>query len=81
MVFWILLWSKSHSEQFSQVERSGGVKLYTWSTLKPNLNPNPKRWFCCKNKSEKKKCVTVYQSQKFFSASGFSTLAHKMGTP
>ena len=22
MVFWILLWSKSHSEQFSQVERS-----------------------------------------------------------
>ena len=23
MVFWILPWSKSHSEQFSQVERSG----------------------------------------------------------
>ena len=23
MVFWILLWSKSHGEQFSQVERSG----------------------------------------------------------
>ena len=25
MVFWILLWSKSHGEQFSQVERSASI--------------------------------------------------------
>ena len=29
IVFWILLWSKSHGEQFSQVERSGRRRILT----------------------------------------------------
>ena len=60
-----------------------GAKWYsTGSTLKPNLNPNPKLWFCCEKqqnckKKKKKQGVTAYHTWKFFLSSGISTLPHK----